>query len=63
MTIAEYTVIMMKQHRGSWTKGIDKNGEIIIINAKGKIMNGVAEPDGTIISAETLLAMLEEEEA
>ena len=59
MKLADYTVELMIQCRGTWSVEIDDNGMPYITNRNG-IIYGIQEKDGTIVTVETLMKSFNE---
>ena len=57
MSMTEYMLMKLKENEGLWTVGVDKYGETIIINSKGRPCYGIQEENGQIVTAETLIQL------
>lgn len=59
MTLADYMVEKMIEHKEDWIVEVDDNGTQVIVNHNGACY-GVRESDGTLVTAETLIKMFNE---
>ena len=58
MGMTEYMLMKLEENEGLWTVGVDKYGRTIIVNSNGRPCRGIREENGQIVTAETLIQML-----
>lgn len=63
MSLVNYTVQMMREHRDTWKVVNNESGEPHLVNRHGKVLIAIEDTDGNITTVKTLLKMLEEGEA